>query len=206
MEDFFKIAVTPPIQLGGSLFTPEQMIKIGSVTRSDARIEMTGFRQLYIEVPYDDAGFIEEELRSTGLEVYPVGFVTKSLIACQFCKGAEEAGLEIAQALNQAIAGIATPAPLKVGYAGCALGTSEPLLKDIAVVKMRTTFDIYVGGNPKGLKVTLGSKLLSEVTDDRLIPVITAIIEFYKANAKPKEKFSKFVARISLEKLREVAA
>ncbi|RCX23827.1 nitrite/sulfite reductase ferredoxin-like protein [Fontibacillus phaseoli] len=206
MDNTLKIAISPPVQLGGTLFTPEQLMKIGSVVGSDSKIEMTGFGQLYIEIPFEEAELIEEQLRSIGLKVYPVGFVTKGLIACHFCKGAEEAGLEIAQTLNQAIAGIAIPAPIKVGYAGCALGTSEPLLKDIAVVKMKNTFDIYVGGNPKGVKVTLGSKLLSGLTEDRLVPVITTVLEFYKANAKPKEKFNKFVERISLEQLRQVAA
>ncbi|MDQ0886919.1 hypothetical protein QFZ81_002007 [Paenibacillus sp. V4I9] len=31
----------------------------------------------------------------------------------------------MAEALNKAISGIETPTPLKIGYAGCALGTSE---------------------------------------------------------------------------------
>jgi hypothetical protein len=58
---------------------------------------------------------------------------TKSLIDCNFCRGAEEAGLDVAKDLNGAIAGHEVPSPLKIGYAGCALGTSEPLLKDIGV-------------------------------------------------------------------------
>ncbi|MDF2649997.1 MAG: nitrite reductase [Paenibacillus sp.] len=153
MGDTTKLAVAPAIQVGGSLFTPEQFARISAVAGVNAKIEMTPFKQLYVEVPVDQKESIEKELRASGLEVYPSGFTTKSLIACDFCKGAEEAGLETAQKLNQAIAGIETPVPVKVGYAGCALGTSEPLLKDIGVVKMRDTFDIYVGGEPKGFKV-----------------------------------------------------
>ncbi|WP_419879537.1 nitrite reductase [Brevibacillus centrosporus] len=205
MGETTKIAVTPAIQVGGSLFTPEQLGKIGSVVGNDAKIEMTPFKQIYIEVPLDRREAIAEELQRSGLEVYPAGFVTKSLIACNFCKGAEEAGLETARLLNKAIAGIETPTPIKVGYAGCALGTSEPLLKDIGVVKMRDTFDIYVGGEAKGLKASLAKLLISGLKEAQLVPVITKVIEYYKENSKGKEKFSKFVDRITLEHLKQIA-
>lgn len=206
MGDHTRIAVAPAVQLGGSLFTPEQLMKISRVAEPDAMIEMTNFRQIYIEIAENDMGTIEEELQQSGLEVYPAGFVSKSLIACQFCRGADEAGLDTARTLNEVIAGIETPAPLKIGYAGCALGTSEPLLKDIGVVKMRDTFDIYVGGDPKGIKPKFASKLMTGLSANQLIPVVSALIYFYKEQAKPKEKFSRFVDRISLEELRQAAA
>ncbi|GMX62574.1 hypothetical protein Elgi_23790 [Paenibacillus elgii] len=205
MGETTKIAISAGIQVGGSLFTSEQLAKIGSVVGMDAKIEMTPFKQLYAEVPIERRDAIKEELEHYGLEVYPAGFVTKSLIACNFCKGAEEAGLDAARTLNKTIAGIETPTPLKIGYAGCALGTSEPLLKDIGVIKMRDTFDIYVGGEPKGIKTSFAKLLVSGLTEDRLGPVVTAIIDFYKAHAKGKEKFSKFVDRVSLEQLRQIA-
>ncbi|MEC0225637.1 nitrite reductase [Paenibacillus alba] len=206
MGEKTKLAVSPAIQVGGSLFTPEQLAKIGTVAGSDAKIEMTSFKQLYVEVSLDERASIQEKLERVGLEVYPTGFATKSLIACNFCKGAEEAGLETARILNRAIAGIKTPMPLKVGYAGCALGTSEPLLKDIGVVKMRDTFDIYVGGEPKGIKAAMGRLLISGITEERLVPVVSTLIDFYKEQSKGKEKFSKFVDRISMEQLKQIVA
>ncbi|WP_240353235.1 hypothetical protein [Cohnella algarum] len=89
-----------------------QLVKIGSIVGSNAKI----LKQLYVEVPVDRLDIIREELERAGLEVYLAGFVTKSLIACNFRKGAEEAGLETARKLNQAIAGIETPTPLQIGY------------------------------------------------------------------------------------------
>ncbi|WP_301171964.1 nitrite reductase [Brevibacillus nitrificans] len=205
MGETIKIAVTPAIQVGGSLFTPEQLAKIGTLAALGAKIEMTNFKQLYVEVPLERQDAIKEELQRFGLEVYPAGFVTKSLIACNFCKGAEEAGLETARMVNQAIAGIETPTPIKIGYAGCALGTSEPLLKDIGIVKMRDSYDIYVGGEPKGLKAALAKKLVSGLSETQLVPVVMMIIEYYKKHAKGKEKFSKFIDRITLEQLQQIA-
>lgn len=199
------IAVNPPIQVGGSLFTPGQLAKIGALAEEGMNIEMTPFKQLYIELPLERRDYVANELSKIGLEVTPPGFVVKSLIVCNFCKGAEEGSLETARRLNQAIAGEDTPTPLKVGFAGCGLGTSEPLLKDIGIVKIKDSFDIYVGGEPKGLKASLAKRLLSGVAEARLITVIQAIIHYYKENAKGKEKFSKFVDRVTLEALQRIA-
>lgn len=206
MGEITKIAVAPSIQVGGSLFTPEQLATIGAILGMNAKIEMTSFKQLYLEVPLEQREVIVEQLERIGLEVYPTGFVTKSLIACNFCKGAEEAGLAVAQKLNQSIAGIETPMPLKIGYAGCALGTSEPLLKDISVVKMHNTYEVFVGGEPKGLKTSIAQSLRSGLSEDQLIPVILSLINYYKANAKGKEKFRKFIDRMTIELLQQVVA
>ncbi|MBP1999984.1 NAD(P)H-nitrite reductase large subunit [Paenibacillus shirakamiensis] len=206
MGEKTKLAVSPAIQVGGSVFTPQQLAKIGTVTDSAAKIEMTSFKQLYVEVPLDKREAIQNELEHAGLEVYPAGFATKSLIACNFCKGTKEAGLETARILNRAIAGIETPTPLKIGYAGCALGTSEPLIKDIGVIKIRDTFDIYVGGEPKGIKASMGRLLVSGVTEERLVPVVSTLIDFYKEQAKGKEKFVKFVDRITMDQLKQLIA
>jgi len=197
-----KIAIAAPVQRGGSLFTPGQFETIGRIAGTGATIEVTPFRQLYVEVPAESRELVERELKENGLEVYPSGFAVKSLIACNFCKGPEEAGLETAQALNRAIAGLETPAPLRIGYAGCGLGTSEPLLKDIGVIKIRNGFDIYVGGEPKGVKAAIAKPFLSGVEEAGLVPVIRALLDTYREQAKGRETFGKFVNRIGMEQLK----
>ena len=199
------IAVSPPVQVGGSLFTAEQLSAISKLMGPEQKTEMTPFKQLYIEVSVESERIITDNLRSIGLEVNPAGFATKSLIACNFCRGAEDAGLDIAQKLNKAMAGILTPTPLKVGYAGCALGTSEPLLRDIGIVKMKEKFDIYVGGDSKGIKASLAELFLAGLTEAEVTQTVLNIIDYYKVHAKGKEKFSKFLKRISVEELKGVA-
>nr|WP_274319420.1 hypothetical protein [Paenibacillus qinlingensis] len=107
------------------------------------------------------------------------------------------------EALNKSISGIETPTPLEIGYAGCALGTSDPLLKDIGVVKMRDTFDIYIGGEPKSLKPSFAVLLMSNVQEDRLIQMVQRLIQYFQQHGKMKEKFSKFINRITIEALHE---
>jgi len=131
-----KFAVTPGFDVGGTVFKPEQLSILGTIVGENAKIELTTFKQLYVEIEEEQYDAIVQKLNEVGLEIHPAGFYTKSLITCNFCKGAEEAGLLTAKRLDMVISGLEVPNPLKIGYAGCALGTSEPLLKDIGVVKM----------------------------------------------------------------------
>lgn len=201
-----KFAVTPGFEVGGSLFKPEQLAVLGSIVGEDARIELTTFKQLYVELEEDRLNEVKQKLKDTGLEIHPAGFYTKSLIACNFCKGAEDAGLDVAKELDEAIAGHEVPSPLKIGYAGCALGTSEPLLKDIGVVKMRDTFDIYVGGEGKSLKATLGVPFVTGISADQLVPIVLRLIQTFQQEGKKKEKFAKFIERMTMDKLREAVS
>ena len=198
-----KFAVTPGFEVGGTIFRPEQLAVLGSIVGEDSKIEMTTFKQLYVEVLEEREEEIKEKLKASGLEIHPAGFYTKSLITCNFCRGAEDAGLDVARKLDEVIAGHAVPNPLKIGYAGCALGTSEPLLKDIGIVKMKDTFDIYVGGESKGLKAKLAQLFLSGLTEEQLVAVVQKLIRFFQQNGKNKEKFSTFINRVSVETLRE---
>lgn len=200
-----KFAVTPGFGEGGTIFKPEQLELLGSIVGKDAEIEMTTFKQLYVAVQEEKLQEVQQHLQQVGFEIQPAGFFTKSLITCNFCRGAEDAGLAVAEALNKAIAGHPVPSPLKIGYAGCALGTSEPLLKDIAVVKMKDRFDLFVGGDAKGLKARLAQLLIPGLKAEQLIPVVTRLITDFQHNGKKKETYARYAERKTMEKLREVA-
>lgn len=200
-----KFAVTPGFGVGGAVFKSDQLELLGSIAGDNARIEMTTFKQLYVAVEEDRSQEIQKQLREAGLEVHHAGFYTKSLIACNFCRGAEEAGLDVAKELDRAIADHPVPSPLKIGYAGCALGTSEPLLKDISVVKMKDRYDLYVGGEAKGLKARLAQLLIPGLSPEDLVPAITRLIKDFQQNGKKKESYARYTERITLEKLRETA-
>ncbi|MGM1045573.1 MAG: nitrite reductase [Bacillota bacterium] len=199
-----KFAVTPGFEVGGTIFRPEQLAVLGSTVGPDALIEMTTFKQLYVAMDEERISEVQEQLKQVGLEVHPAGFVSKSLITCNFCRGAEDAGLDVAKRLDEAVADHEVPSPLKIGYAGCALGTSEPLLKDIAVVKMKDVFDIYIGGEPKGIKANIAQLFMKGVTEEQLLPIILRLISIFQENGKKKETYSRFVKRMTPEKLHEL--
>lgn len=49
--------MTPGFEVGGTLFRPDQLAALGSIVGEDARIEMTTFKRLYVEM---DAERVEE--------------------------------------------------------------------------------------------------------------------------------------------------
>ncbi|MGG1662967.1 hypothetical protein [Brevibacillus sp. NRS-1366] len=75
-----RFVVTPGFEVGGTIFRPEQLAVLGSIVGKDAKIEMTTFKQLYVEVQGEREEEIKEKLKATGLEIHPAGFYTKSLI------------------------------------------------------------------------------------------------------------------------------
>lgn len=72
--------------MGGTLFRPQQLAVLGSIVGEDARIEMTTFKQLYVEMDEERAEEAKAKLVAAGLQVHPAGFVSKSLITCNFCQ------------------------------------------------------------------------------------------------------------------------
>lgn len=113
--------------MGGTLFRPDQLIKLGSLVGEGSKIEPTTFKQLYVEIEKERFEVVKGVFEAIGFQIHPSGFYTKSLITCNFCKGAEESGLTIAKHVDDAIAGIEVPQPLKIGYSGCALATGVSL-------------------------------------------------------------------------------
>jgi precorrin-3B C17-methyltransferase len=199
-------AVTPGFEVGGSIFKPEQLSILGNVLGDNARIELTNFQQLYVELEEEsNVEEIQEKLKAVGLQIYPVGAYVKSLKTCSFCQGAEEEGLPTAIALNEVVAGQEVPAPMHIAYTGCTNACGEPLLQDIGIVKNKLVFDVYVGGQPKTLKAKVGELLVEGVPENKLNDVVQQLINLYKDNGKKREKFSKFVERMTLEKMREQA-
>jgi precorrin-3B C17-methyltransferase len=184
-----KFAVSPGFQEGGSLFKPEQLAILGSIVGDDAKIELTTFKQLYVEMQDDRIDTVQVQLKEAGLDIQPAGFYTKNLITCNFCRGADDAGLNVAVQLDQAI-----------------VGQEVPSLKDIAVVKMNDVYDIYVGGEAKGIKARLGQLYASGIPEDRIIPLVTRLIAIFQELGKKKEKFSRFVERLTIAELQHMTA
>lgn len=56
-------------------------------------------------------------------------------------------------------------------------------------------------------KTFIAKLLIARLTEDRQVPVITALIDFNKENAKgkEKEKFSKFIDRLTTDQLKRIA-
>jgi precorrin-3B C17-methyltransferase len=198
-EKKIKIAVNGGIDFGSKL-SAKQLLVLAKYL-GDKELELTTFQQLYLEIPDAKKKEIIAEFEQAGLQCYPVGNYVKSLRTCNFCKGAEEEGMPIAIELNKRIAGIPVPFTLKPAYTGCPVGCGEPLVNDIGVMKIKDTYNLYVGGKSKGKDAEAGRLLLDNLSPEALYKAVEGIINIYSEQGKKREPFHKFVSRIGHDTL-----
>ncbi|MET3698481.1 nitrite/sulfite reductase ferredoxin-like protein [Bacillus oleivorans] len=197
-----KIAVNGGIGFGAKL-TPKQLLTIAKYMDEADELELTTFQQLYLEVPENNLDAIKEEFTKVDLHCYPVGNYVKSLRTCNFCKGELEEGMPVAKELNTRIAGKPVPFTLKPAYTGCPIGCGEPMVNDIGVMKIRDSFNVYVGGKAKGKEARVGELLYESLTPEQLYSVVDQIIDIYGENGKKREDFPRFINRFGVESLKE---
>lgn len=198
--DLKSFAVTPGLK---HRFTGSQLAAVGAAVGDDASIELTTVQQLLVQMDASRVAGAVTAIHAAGLQTYAVGPVVKNLRACNFCQGDDVEGYPAAVALDNAIAGLSVPFPLRVAYSGCTNGCAEPLLQDIGVVKNGAGFDVYVGGRATGLTPRPGLLLASGVAETDLSQAITRLVLFYQAQGRGRERFWQFVDRVGVDSLAE---
>ncbi|WP_342431151.1 nitrite reductase [Neobacillus sp. FSL H8-0543] len=196
-----KIAVNGGIDFGSKL-TAKQLLVIAKYL-GEQELELTTFQQLYLEIPENQKQQMIDEFTAVGLHCYPVGNYVKSLRTCNFCKGAEEEGMPVAMELNKRIAGIPVPFTLKPAYTGCPVGCGEPLVNDIGVMKIKDSYNLYIGGKTKGHDARAGQLFRENLNPSELYSAVEQLIQLYSEQGKKREPFHKFVNRMGFDTLDE---
>lgn len=196
--DLKAFAVTPGLK---HQFTGRQLTILGAAVGDDAIVELTTVQQLLVQMDADRAETAREALHAAGLKTYAVGAVVKNVRACSFCQGDEVEGYAAAVALDEALAGVPVPFPVRIAYSGCPNGCAEPLLQDIGVVKAEGGFQIYVGGRASGLTPRPAVLIAEGIREQDLTDAVRRIVLLYQAEGQGRERFWKFIDRVGVERL-----
>jgi NAD(P)H-nitrite reductase large subunit len=94
------------------------------------------------------------------------------------------------------------PGKMKIGVSGCPNQCGETSFKDIGLVGTPKGWRVYVGGNG-GTNPRLGEILSQRIDTDAALTLVDKIIDYYRANAKPKERMGRMIERLGLETLEE---
>ena len=203
-NDKTTVAIVPKIHAG--ILTPELLEKIAQVTRkhnipivkitSAQRIALVGIQ------PED----VENVWQDLGMEVgYPVGDAIHYIQSCpgtETCRLGQRDSLSMAQRLDDAIAPLEIPAKTKIGISGCPLSCGEGAVRDIGLFgKKATGWTITIGGN-SGLNARLGDTLAKDLDEDAAVDLVVRLIQYYKENAKSKERMYRFVPRVGLDTIK----
>lgn len=200
-DNTVKLAVNGGISFGAKL-NAKQLAVIAQYMNDGDELELTTFQQLYIDVLESNVEFVKGKFKEVGLSCYPVGNFVKSLRTCNFCKGSEQEGMPVAIELNKRIAGKPVPFTLRPAYTGCPIGCGEPLVNDIGVMKIKSGYDLYIGGKAKGFDAQTGTLLMKQLTPEQLYEVVEKIVEIYAENGKKREPLFKFIKRFGLDNLK----
>lgn len=95
------------------------------------------------------------------------------------------------------------PAKFKYAVNGCPRNCAEACTKDIGIVGNDGGWEIFIGGNG-GIKARLADSLCKVKTDEELIELCGAIMQYYRETGNYLERTSEWVERMGLEHIRSV--
>ena len=190
-------AIAPDTPAG--IVPPETLRKFADVAEkyNAAAIKITSAQRMVI------VGLKEEDIDNAwkDLGMSPgaaIGLCVRSVKICPgtaFCKRAVSDSLSLGMALHEAYHGMSLPAKFKMGASGCPNCCAESWVKDIGFIGFKDGFKVVVGGEA-GRKPRIGTELTYAASMDDAMKVTQDIIDFYKANGKPKERLGELIERI----------
>jgi nitrite reductase (NADH) large subunit len=126
----------------------------------------------------------------------------KSCIGEEYCRFGLGDSMGLAVKLERRFRGLDSPGKLKLATAGCPRNCSEAYVKDVGVVAVEGgKWEIYIGG-AAGAHIRKGDLLCTVDSWDQVLLLSGRFIQYYRENAKYKERTYSFVERIGAPRLR----
>lgn len=191
----------------GGVTTPEDLKKIADVSlKYDVKVvKVTGGQRLdLIGVKKEDLPKVWEELDMPSGYAYAKSLRTvKTCVGSQFCRFGTQDSMSMGALLERKFERIDYPAKFKMAVNGCPRNCAEACTKDIGIVGNDGGWEIFIGGNG-GIKARLADSLCKVKTDEELVEVCGAVIQYYRETGNYLERTSEWVERIGLEQIKAV--
>lgn len=159
----------------------------------------------------DLLGVKKEDLPKVWSELdMPSGFAygkslrtVKTCVGEQFCRFGTQDSLGMGISLEKKFEGLQTPHKVKMAVSACPRSCAESGFKDIGFIGIDGGWEIYVGGNG-GNHVRGGDLLYKVKTDEELMEVTSAYLQYYRETANYLERTSFWVERMGLDHIKSV--
>lgn len=189
----------------GGVTTPEELKRIADVSlKYDVKVvKVTGGQRLdLIGVKKEDLPKVWEELDMPSGYAYAKSLRTvKTCVGSQFCRFGTQDSMGMGAILERKFERLDFPAKFKMAVNGCPRNCAESCTKDIGIVGNDGGWEIFVGGNG-GIKARLADPLCKVKTDDELIEIVGAIMQYYRESGNYLERTSEWVERIGLDAIK----
>ena len=98
--------------------------------------------------------------------------------------------------------GYQLPAKVKIGVSGCPFCCGESYVRDIGIIGKKKGWIVTFGGNSGG-RPRIADVLAKDLSKDEVIELMKKCLDYYKDNAKKKERTARFIERIGIEEMKK---
>jgi nitrite reductase (NADH) large subunit len=195
-------------EMAGGVCTPQELKRIADVAvKYDVPlVKVTGGQRIdLVGIPKDQLPAVWSDLGMPAGYAWAKSYRTcKSCIGIDFCRFGLGDSMGLARKIEKRFRGIDSPGKLKLATAGCPRNCSEALIKDVGAVAIgEGKWEIYVGG-AGGSHVRKGDLLSVVDSEDEVLRLSGRFMQYYRENAKYKERTYTFVERVGIERIRAV--
>lgn len=127
----------------------------------------------------------------------------KSCVGKEFCRFGTQYTTQLGIRLEKTFEYIDTPHKFKMGVSGCPRSCVESGVKDFGVISVENGFQLYIGGNG-GTEVTKGQLLTTVETEDEVIRICGALMQYYRETGIYAERTAPWLERLGFENVKEV--
>lgn len=190
----------------GGVTSPEQLRTIADVADkyNVKMVKVTGGQRIdLLGVEKKDLPAIWEELGLPSGYGYAKALRTvKTCVGSRFCRFGTQDSIEMGIRLEKKFERLWMPAKFKMAVNGCPRNCAESGTKDLGIVGNDGGWEIFAGGNG-GIKTKAAASLCKVKTDDELMDVCGAFIQYYRETGHYGERTSEWLERIGIEQVRE---
>ncbi|MFD2670877.1 nitrite reductase large subunit NirB [Marinicrinis sediminis] len=197
-------AVVP--RMYGGVTTPQELKRIADVAEKYEvkMVKVTGGQRIdLLGVKKEDLPSIWAELDMPSGHAYAKGLRTvKTCVGSMFCRFGTQDSISMGIAMEKRYQGLYMPAKFKMAVNGCPRNCAESGTKDLGIVGNDGGWELYAGGNG-GIRLRAADLLCKVKTDEELMEISDAFIQYYRETGKYGERTSDWVERLGLEDIRQ---
>jgi nitrite reductase (NADH) large subunit len=195
-------------EMPGGITTPAELMRIAQVAvKYDVPlVKLTGGQRIdLVGIPKEQLPAVWEDLGMPAGWAWGKSYRTcKSCIGTEYCRFGLGDSMRLASEIEMRFRGIDSPAKLKLATAGCPRNCSEAMIKDVGAVAIGDgKWEIYVGG-AAGAHIRKGDVLCTVDSHAEVLRISGRFMQWYRENAKYKERTYTFMERVGIERARAV--
>ncbi|WP_285491132.1 nitrite reductase large subunit NirB [Staphylococcus haemolyticus] len=194
-------------QMRGGVTDADQLIRLGEVAKkyNVPLVKVTGSQRVGLYgLKKEELPKVWEDLGMRSASAY--GKKTRSVKSCvgkEFCRFGTQYTTRLGIRLEKTFEYIDTPHKFKMGVSGCPRSCVESGVKDFGVISVENGYQIYIGGNG-GTDVTVGKLLTTVETEDEVIQLCGALMQYYRETGIYAERTAPWLNRLGFENVKEV--